>query len=93
MPSREEQKYDRSKSTSNTVWLNLHAYIYNGLTLDNGKSLGETNILSFNTVFNSLSHCFVYLVLFYKTLLTFVIYFTYIVSLYHNDSTPHNIDR
>jgi hypothetical protein len=30
------------------------------------KFLGGTNILSFNEVFNSLSLCFVYLVLFYK---------------------------
>jgi hypothetical protein len=30
------------------------------------KSLGGTNILSFNEVFNSLLLCFVYLVLFYK---------------------------
>jgi len=35
----------------------IHIYI---------KSLGETKILSFNKVFNSLSLCFVYLVLFYK---------------------------
>ena len=36
------------------------------------KSLGGTKILSFNEVFNSLSLCFVYLVLFYKPFQTFI---------------------
>ena len=37
------------------------------------KSLGGTKNLSFNEVFNSLSLCFVYLVLFYKLFQTFII--------------------
>ena len=36
------------------------------------KSLGGTKILSFYEVFNSLSLCFVYLVLFYKPFQTFI---------------------
>ena len=55
------------------------------------KSLGGTNILSFNKVFNSLSLCFVYLLLFYKPFKTFIIYFSCIESLYRNDPTPRNI--
>ena len=64
-----------------------------GLTLDIEKSLGEIKILPFYKVFNSLSLCFVYLVLFYKPFKTFIIYFTCIVSLYRNDPTPRKIDR
>ena len=52
------------------------------------KSLGQTKIVSFSKVFNSLSFCFVYLVLFYKPFQTFIIDFTCIVSLYRNDPTP-----
>ena len=56
------------------------------------KSLGETKMLSFNKVFNSLSLCFVYLVLFCKPFQTFIIYFTCIVSLYRNDTVRLIVD-
>ena len=42
------------------------------------KSLGGTKILSSNEVFNSLSLCFVYLVLFYKPFQTFIYIYIYI---------------
>ena len=58
------------------------------------KSLGGTKILSFNEVFNSLSLCFVYLVLFVlQTILDVYNCFTCTVSLYRNDPTPRKIDR
>ena len=41
------------------------------------KSLGGTKIFSFNEVFNSLSLCFVYLVLFYKPFQTFIYIYIY----------------
>ena len=51
------------------------------------KSLGETKILSFNEVFNSLSLCFVYLVLFYISFQTFIIVllvqYRYTVTIQH----------
>ena len=51
------------------------------------KSLGGTKILSFYEVFNSLSLCFVYLVLFYKPLQTFIIVllvqYRYTVTIQH----------
>ena len=51
------------------------------------KSLGGTKILSFNEVFNSLSLCFVYLVLFYKPFQTFIIVllvqYRYTVAIQH----------
>ncbi len=51
------------------------------------KSLGGTKILSFNEVFNSLSLCFVYLVLFYKPFQTFIIVllvqYRYTVTIQH----------
>ena len=51
------------------------------------KSLGGTKILSFYEVFNSLSLCFVYLVLFYKPFQTFIIVllvqYRYTVTIQH----------
>ena len=51
------------------------------------KSLGGTKILSFNEVFNSLSLCFVYLVLFYKPFQTLIIVllvqYRYTVTIQH----------
>jgi hypothetical protein len=51
-------------------------------------------MLSFSKAFNSLSLCFVYMVLFLQTILdVYNISYFYIVSLYRNDPTPRKIDR
>ena len=66
-----ETRENLKTSSIRTVPILIYS-IHIDLTLDIEKSLGETNILSFNKVFNSLSRCFVYLIMFYKPFLTFI---------------------
>ena len=83
----------RTLTVTNLFWnCKVAILVRHFIQLDIDKVRRWDEILSFNKVFNSLSLCFVYLVLFYKPFQTFIIYFTCIVSLCRSDPTPRKID-
>ena len=85
--------FSRRLTVNNLFWnCKVAILVRHFIQLDIDKVRRWDEILSFNKVFNSLSLCFVYLVLFYKPFQTFIIYFTCIVSLCRSDPTPRKID-